>query len=204
MDGDFAPLAELVELADRDGAMLMIDEAHATGVFGKQGRGVAEALGLDDRIAVRVGTLSKALGCVGGFVAGSRTLIEWLVHRARPYVFSTAAPAAMAAAAIAALDIVRDEPQRRQGLLEQAATLRNELCRRGWNVGASASQIIPLILGQPERVVHLSARLAEQGLLLPAIRPPTVPEGEACLRISLTYGHTPEMIDRLLGALGGA
>jgi 8-amino-7-oxononanoate synthase len=203
MDGDCAPLAELVELADRHGAMLMIDEAHATGVWGKQGRGVAEAMGLDDRIPVRVGTLSKALGCVGGFVAGSRTLIEWLIHRARPYVFSTAAPAAMAAAAIAALDIVRDEPQRRQQLLERAAALRNELGRRGWNVGASVSQIIPVILGEPERAVEMSTRLAAQGLFLPAIRPPTVPEGEACLRISLSYGHTPEMIDRLLAALGG-
>jgi len=99
------------------------------------------------------------------------------------------------------LDIVGDEPQRRQGLLEHAAALRNELRRRGWNVGASASQIIPVILGDAERAVRLSARLAEQGLLLPAIRPPTVPEGEACLRISLTCGHTPAMIDRLLEAL---
>jgi 8-amino-7-oxononanoate synthase len=204
MDGDLAPLAELVELAERHGAMLMIDEAHATGVFGVQGRGVADQLGLEDRIAVRVGTLSKALGCIGGFVAGSRALIEWLVHRARPYVFSTALPAALSAAAIAALDVVRDEPERRTELLNRAAGLRDELHRRGWNVGRSASQIIPIIVHESDRAVARSARLAEAQVWVPAIRPPTVPAGEACLRISLTAGHTPEMITRLLDVLGTA
>jgi 8-amino-7-oxononanoate synthase len=202
MDGDLAPLAELADLAQRYDAMLMIDEAHATGVFGSLGRGVAEQLGLEGRIPIRVGTLSKALGSIGGFVAGSRRLIEWLVNRARPYIFSTAAPAAICAAGIAALDIVGAEPQRRRELLASAQTLRAALAGQGWNVGQSASQIIPLLVGDPNRAVALSARLLDRGLLVPAIRPPTVPQGEACLRISLSYGHTAEMIARLVEKMG--
>ena len=202
MDGDLAPLAPLAELAERYEAMLLVDEAHATGVFGRHGRGISERLGVEARVHVRIGTLSKALGCVGGFVAGSRPLVEWLANRARPYVFSTASPAATAAAALAALDIVCQEPERRERLLARAETLRSALVGQGWNVGSSASQIIPLVLGDAERAVRLSARLREQGLFVPAIRPPTVPDGEACLRISLTAGHTEEMIGALLDALG--
>ncbi len=204
MDGDLAPLEQFADLAHRHGAMLMVDEAHATGVFGPRGRGTAEHLGVEDRVDVRVGTLSKALGCVGGFVAGNRLLIEWLVNRARPYIFSTAPPAAMAAAASVALDILIAEPQRRQRLLEQAARLRETLARQGWDTGRSASQIIPLVVGQPDRAVQLAARLRRRGFFVPAIRPPTVPPGEACLRISLTSGHTPEMIAGLVDALGAA
>jgi 8-amino-7-oxononanoate synthase len=201
MDGDLAPLTELADLAQRYQAMLLVDEAHATGVFGRQGRGVAEHFGLEDAVHVRVGTLSKALGCIGGFVAGSRSLIEWLVNRARPYVFSTAMPAANAAAAMAALDMVENEPQRRVDLLARADGLRAQLAAQGWNIGRSASQIIPIIVGQPARAVALSAALMERGLFVPAIRPPTVPEGEACLRISLTCGHTEDMIAKLLEVL---
>ncbi len=127
--------------------MLLVDEAHATGVFGARGRGVAEQLGVEDCVDVRVGTLSKALGGIGGFVAGSRPLVEWLVNRARPYVFSTASPSAAAAAALAALDIVQSEPLRREHLLAQASELRGELVRRGYCIGPSASQIIPIVLG---------------------------------------------------------
>ncbi len=202
MDGDLAPLGELAAIAERYDAMLLIDEAHATGVFGSQGRGVAEHLGVENRIPIRVGTLSKALGCAGGFVAGSRPLVEWLIQRARPYVFSTAFPAANAAAAMAALDVVRDEPHRRQDLLARAAGLRNRLAQQGWNIGRSSSQIIPVIVGHPQRAVELAAALRERGLFVPAIRPPTVPEGEACLRISLTCGHTEEMVGTLLRAFG--
>ncbi len=201
MDGDVAPLAELVGLAEQYDAMLMIDEAHATGVFGPRGRGVAEHLGLEDRIPVRVGTLSKALGSIGGFVVGSQPLIEWLVNRARPYVFSTAQPAALAAASLAALEIVCNEPQRRTELLARAHTLRQALIAQGWNTGLSTSQIIPLVVGTPDRALRLSAKLRERGFLVPAIRPPTVPEGEACLRLSLSWGHTPEMLGELLDAL---
>jgi 8-amino-7-oxononanoate synthase len=201
MDGDLAPLAELADLADRYEAMLLVDEAHATGVFGGRGRGVAEQLEVEDRIPIRVGTLSKALGGAGGFVAGSRALIEWLVNRCRPYVYSTASPAAIAAAAMAALEIVDEEPERRQTLLERADALRGALIEQGWNIGRSVSQIIPIVVGDPKRAVELAAALRQRGLFVPAIRPPTVPEGQACLRVSLTYAHTPEMIDALLAAL---
>ena len=201
MDGDLAPLRELADVAERSGAMLLVDEAHATGVFGPHCRGVAEHLGVAYPALVRVGTLSKALGSVGGFVAGSRTLIDWLVGRARPYVFSTAMPAAVAAAGIAALDIVAQQPARGAALLARAAALRDDLRAMGWNTGASASQIIPLVVGAPERAVMLAAALRERGLFVPAIRPPTVPDGEACLRISLSCGHTDAMLARLREAL---
>jgi 8-amino-7-oxononanoate synthase len=201
MDGDLAPLDRLVEVAERHEAMLMVDEAHATGVFGNCGRGVAEYFGVEDRVHVRVGTLSKALGSIGGFVAGSRSLIDWLINRARPYVFSTAMPAAVCAAAVAALDIVRDEPERREQLLARAERLRAELVQQGWDVGRSASQIIPIMVGTPENATGLSTRLREQGFYVPAIRPPTVPEGQSCLRVSLTWGHDEKSIRRLIEAL---
>ena len=202
MDGDLAPLAELAEVARRHEAMLLVDEAHATGVFGAGGRGVAEHLGVEQSVTVRVGTLSKALGCAGGFVSGSRLLIEWLINRARSYIYSTAAPAAISAAALAALEIVIAEPHRRRELLQRSATLREQLAALGWSLGKSASQIIPIVVGEPQRAVELSQRLRQRGLLVPAIRPPTVPEGEACLRVSLTWGHTQEQIAALVEELG--
>jgi 8-amino-7-oxononanoate synthase len=206
MDGDLAPFARLGELAERYDAMLMVDEAHATGVFGRRGRGMVEYLseshpGLEGRVHVRVGTLSKALGTGGGFVCGRQSLVEWLANRARTYVFSTAQPAATSAAALAALDIVRDEPQRRGELLARAAELRERLRKNGWNTGQCVSQIIPLYVGEPERAVQLAGRLREAGFFVPAIRPPSVPEGESLLRLSLCYHHTPEMVDALVGAL---
>jgi len=201
MDGDLAPLGRLAELAGRYDAMLLVDEAHATGVFGARGRGVAEHLSVEHRVHVRVGTLSKALGSVGGFVAGSRALVELLIHRAKPYVFSTAPPAALAAAALAALAVVRDEPHRRAELLARAERLRAALCEQGWDVGRSASQIIPIVLGPAEAATALSEALWEQGLYVPAIRPPTVPQGESCLRVNLTWAHTDEHVERLLAAM---
>ena len=201
MDGDFAPLAEIAELAEKHSAMLMVDEAHATGVFGEHGRGVAEHLGVEDGIHIRMGTLSKALGCAGGFVVGGRSLIDWLVNRARSYVFSTAFPPAVAAAAIAALDIVRDEPHRRQELHDRAAKLRNELTTRGLSIGRTSSQIIPIYIGDPERTMNLAQSLRQRGLFIPGIRPPTVPAGESLLRISLSSAHTPAMLGKLLAAL---
>lgn len=201
MDGDLAPLVDLAELAERSSAMLMVDEAHATGVFGKLGRGVAEHLGVESAVHVRMGTLSKALGSAGGFVVGRRSLIEWLVNRARSYVFSTAFPPAVAAASVAALKIVREEPSRRQELLTRAAAMREQLRRQGWHTGNATSQIIPVFIGQPDRTMQLAAKLREMGLLVPGIRPPSVPDGESLLRISLCWTHTPEMIDRLTAAL---
>jgi 8-amino-7-oxononanoate synthase len=202
MDGDLAPLVELVELAERFDAMLLVDEAHATGVFGAHGRGVAEQLGVEDRISVRVGTLSKAFGSAGGFVAGRRNLIDWLLNRARSYVFSTAPPAAVCAASLAALDLVATEPARRESLLARAARLRKELGAAGWNIGQSASQIIPVIVGEAGRTLELAAQLRERGLFVPAIRPPSVPAGRSLLRISLSALHTDEMIAALVMALG--
>ena len=186
--------------------MLLLDEAHATGIFGPCGRGAWEHSHSfpasrpphpASSHAIRIGTLSKALGSGGGFVCGSQSLIDWLANRARTYVFSTAQPPATSAAAIAALDIVRREPHRRQELLASAAKLRAELTEQGWNTGNSASQIIPLIIGDAKRTMELAAALRDAGFFIPAIRPPSVPEGESLLRLSLCYHHTLEIIDAL-------
>jgi len=204
MDGDLAPLAEIADLARRHDAMLLIDEAHATGVFGPQGRGLAEAAGIEHDGVIRIGTLSKALGAAGGFVVGSQSLIDYLANRARSYVFSTAQPASTAAAAITALDIVAAEPHRRTQLLATAANLRERLQAAGWQTGDSASQIIPIEVGAPAASLALSRRLREAGFWVPAIRPPSVPAGESLLRLSLTANHTAAMIDALLEELGTA
>lgn len=201
MDGDLAPLADLAQLADQHDAMLMVDEAHATGVFGRHGRGTCEAAGVEERVDVRVGTLSKALGSIGGFVVGRRSLIDWLINKARPYVFSTALPPAAAAASGSALGIVRQEPQRREQLLQRAAELRAALAAQGWNVGPSQSQIIPLIVGDAARTMQLAGELRERGFLVPPIRPPSVPIGASRLRLSLSYGHTPQQIAELTKTL---
>jgi 8-amino-7-oxononanoate synthase len=206
MDGSLAPVGQLAHLAEQHSAMLMVDETHATGVFGRLGRGVVEHLsvgnpGLEDRVHIRIGTLSKALGSGGGFVCGRRSLIEWLANRARSYVFSTAQPAATSAAGLAALDIVRDEPFRREGLLSAAEELRSRLHKQDWNTGRSESQIIPLYVGTPEHAVTLAGQLRDAGFFVPAIRPPSVPEGESLLRLSLSYHHTPEAIGALVAAL---
>jgi 8-amino-7-oxononanoate synthase len=201
MDGDVAPLAALADLANRHDAMLAVDEAHATGVFGRHGRGTSEACGVEERVDVRIGTLSKGLGSAGGFVAGRRTLIDWLINRARPYVFSTALPPAAAAASCAALEIVQGEPFRRSALLERAATLRDTLRSQGWDVGPSTSQIIPIIAGDAGRTLALAQALRERGFVVPPIRPPSVPDGASRLRLSLSYGHTAEAISALVEAL---
>ena len=210
MDGDLAPLARLAALAEEFDAMLLVDEAHATGVFGERGTGVVEKVvekgsglfsALHHHVHIRIGTLSKALGTGGGFVCGRQSLIDWLANRARPYVFSTAQPAATSAAAIAALDVVESEPHRRRELLARAASLRLRLNEQGWNTGNSASQIIPLYTGEPERTMSLASELREAGYFIPGIRPPTVPEGESLLRLSLCYHHTPAMIDELVDTL---
>jgi 8-amino-7-oxononanoate synthase len=201
MDGSFAPLVELTDIARRYDAMVLVDEAHATGVIGARGRGVAEQLGIEDGVHVRVGTLSKALGSVGGFVAGPQRLVEWLWNKARTYVFSTMPPEAVAAAAMRALEIVRSEPQRRDALLAAAAQLRQRLRRDGWNTGDSVSQIIPLFVGAPGETMRLAAALQQRGFYVPGIRPPTVPEGQSLLRISVTSAHTPRMLDQLCQAL---
>jgi 8-amino-7-oxononanoate synthase len=202
MDGDFAPLVELADLAERFGAMLMVDEAHATGVFGQFGRGVSEHLGVEGGVHVRVGTLSKALGSIGGFVAGPIRLIDWLTNRARTYVFSTAPPEAVAAVGLQGLKIVQQEPHRRRILLERARWLRDRLGEDGWSTGDSASQIIPVRIGDRQKTMALAVTLRERGFFVPGIRPPSVPQGQSLLRISLSYLHTDEMIRGLADALG--
>jgi len=204
MDGDVAPLTEIAALARQYDAMLLVDEAHATGVFGLTGRGLAEAMGIEYDGLIRIGTLSKALGAAGGFVVGPQSLISYLANRARSYVFSTAQPAATAAAAIVALDLVAAEPERGVQLLATAEDLRRRLRAAGWDTGDSASQIIPIHVGPAAETLALSGRLREAGFWVPAIRPPSVPAGESLLRLSLTASHTAAMIDALLAVLGTA
>ncbi len=190
MDGDLAPLAELADIKERFDAVLLIDEAHATGVLGKQGRGAAELLGVEDRIDVVVGTLSKALGGLGGFIAGPVELCEMIRNTSRPYIYTTAPPAALCQGVSEALKIVQHEPQRRKHLLAMAQYLRDRLGQMGISALDSRSQIVPIVVGDPGRACTLSGRLLEAGYLVPAIRPPTVPRGSSRLRVSLCSGHT--------------
>lgn len=201
MDGDLAPLNELTVLSEHFGAMLLVDEAHGTGVFGADGRGASSACGVADRVHVRVGTLSKALGSIGGFVVGSRRLIDWLVNHARTQIFSTSLPAAAAAAATRALAIVQEQPWRRGRVHELSNRLRGSLRAAGFDVGASAGPIVPVILGAPDRALALAAKLAQARLFVPAIRPPTVPPGTSRLRISVSAAHTDDDLDALIAAL---
>jgi 8-amino-7-oxononanoate synthase len=202
MDGHAAPLPALCDLADRHQAMLLVDEAHATGVLGEHGRGAAELLGIEDRVTVRVGTLSKALGALGGFVAGPLELIDWLWNRARTQMFSTALPPAVCAAACAALEIVESEPDRRRNLLARCDRFRRQLADAGLQTPAGGiGPIVPVLLQDPRRTVAAAARLEEQGFLVAAIRPPTVPRGTSRLRITLTAAHSDDDLAALLQAL---
>ncbi len=202
MQGDLAPLPQLVELAAQHRTMLMVDEAHATGVLGENGTGACEHFGVHDQVPIRVGTLSKALGSIGGFVVGRRSLMDWLVNHARSYIFATALPAAAAVAGSAALAIVQSEPQRRQQLVERADALRERLRGQGWQVGGGKSPIIPLFVGDPQPTRDMADRLRNAGILVPGIRPPSVPAGQCILRVSLSWLHTPAMIDQLVETLG--
>lgn len=202
MHGGFAPLNGLVSIARVNRAILMLDEAHATGVVGPQGGGLCELLNVAPDVHVRVGTLSKALGGIGGFVAGSRKLIDWLSNRARPYFFSTAMPPAVAAAGLAALKIIQKEPQRRDKLAALRDRLAERLIEAKIQFGGSA-QIVPIFLGDPNRTMAAAAVLRRRGFYVPGIRPPSVPEGQSLLRISLTCLHTEQQIDDLARALKG-
>jgi 8-amino-7-oxononanoate synthase len=204
MDGDLAPLERLADLAESFGAMLLVDEAHGTGVFGPDGRGAASARGVAERVAVRVGTLSKALGSLGGFVAGSQRLAGHLVNRARTQIYSTALPPAAAAAAREALAIAQAEPWRRERVFALAARLREALGAAGHTLGLSEGPILPVMVGDPGRAVTLSKTLEARGLYVPAIRPPTVPEGTSRLRVSLSAAHTDDDLDALIAGLAEA
>ncbi len=201
MDGDLAPLEKLVAIKRRYDAALVIDEAHGTGVFGPRGRGVAEHCGVEEDVDCTVGTLSKAVGCLGGFIAAPRVLCEYLRNTARSYIYTTAPPPAVCAAAETALALIDRRPEDRRGLLRAARDLRERLAAAGFDTLDAAGQIIPVVIGDAERATAVSRRLLEEGFLLPAIRPPTVPRGTSRLRISLCAGHRPEEIERLVAAL---
>jgi 8-amino-7-oxononanoate synthase len=201
MDGDAAPLREIVDLCERHGAMLYLDEAHSTGVLGETGAGLAEALGLTDRVDVLMGTLGKALGSFGAFVAGSRPLCDWLVCRARTFIFTTALPPAACGAALAALDVLEGEPERRQRLDALSTRMKAGLEAMGFPMKDVVAPIFPVILGEETRALEASRRLRERGYLVKAIRPPTVPRGTSRLRVSLGASHGLEQVDGFLAAL---
>jgi 8-amino-7-oxononanoate synthase len=203
MDGDCAPLAELVEIAERYHSALMVDEAHATGVLGRRGAGLVDALGLGARVDVQMGTLGKALGSAGAYVAGSRTLIDLLINRARSFIFTTGLAPATVAAAGAALDVVAAEPERRRALTDNAAYLRSGLAAQGFAPGGD-THILPVVLGDNDRAVAFAAALRRHGVLVHAIRPPTVPPGTARLRVTPIATHTRAHLDRALDAFAAA
>ncbi len=198
VDGDLARLAELVALKERFGAALMIDEAHATGVLGERGAGLAEALGLTERIEVHLGTFSKALGSLGGYVAGDRRLIDYLHNRARSFIYSTALAPPVLGAIEAALEIVVREPERRAYLREESEKFRRGLESAGLDTLGSETQIVPVLVGNNGRTLEFAARLRSQGLMAVALRPPTVPPGRARVRFSLSAAHSPEDLRRAL------
>ncbi len=201
MDGDLADLPAACAAAESTGALVILDEAHGTGVIGPRGAGVAELQGVESRIALTIGTLSKALGSLGGFVAGPRAAIDTLVNHARGFIYTTALPPACAAAALAALHIVIREPERRQRLLRIAHQVRTELTAMGFHCGDSASPIIPVMFWDSAAALCAAESLAARDIFLPAIRPPTVPPHSARLRISLMATHTDAHIERLLTAM---
>jgi len=201
MDGTVAPLADLCELARKHRAILMVDEAHATGVFGVRGSGLVEETRCGDGVHVRVGTLSKALAAAGGFVAGHADMIHWLRHKARAWIFSTAHPPAVAAAATRAIALVAEEPHRRRELLHRAAGFRDLLSQARIDIGGSTTQIVPIVVGAATDAVAVAARLAEAGLFVPAIRPPSVPEGKSLVRVSLSWHHTADDVARLASTI---
>lgn len=205
MDGDLAPLPELARLARRHGAWLMVDDAHGLGVLGAGGGGSLEHYGLDAQaVPILMGTLGKALGAAGAFVAGSAELIEYLIQRARTYIYTTAQPPAVAEAARTALELVRREPWRREHLQALVRRFRTGAEQLGLRLMDSITPIQPILVGEAEAALRLSRRLLEQGLLVPAIRPPTVPRGTARLRVTLSAAHTEAQVDRLLEALAAA
>jgi 7-keto-8-aminopelargonate synthetase-like enzyme len=203
MDGDLAPLNEVVGLREKYGAWLMIDEAHATGLYAKNRRGLAETAGVEDKIDVTLGTLSKALGSAGGFVVGSQALIDFLRNRARSLIYSTALPPAIVAAAAAAIDFVMSDAghERRDKLWRNVSELKNGLSALGV-LNESRSPIIPVMVGDEAAAMEMSKKLFERGIFVPAIRFPTVPKGKARLRVTVTAGHAAEDISRFLEAYG--
>ncbi len=201
MDGDLAPLTEIVSLAVDHGAMVMVDEAHATGVFGSSGGGLIRECGLEESVNVSMGTLSKALGGYGGFIACSNDLKKLLVNRARGFIYTTGLPPAVVGSALGALKAVERIGDLGTRLLANASAFRRRLRDAGLDTGGSESQIVPVILGDNGRTLAVADRLRSAGILAAAIRPPTVPEGTARLRLSVTLAHTPEDLARAAEAI---
>jgi glycine C-acetyltransferase len=201
MDGDIAPLRELVEKAKQYDAVVMVDDAHGVGVLGEGGRGTASHFGLDGQVDIQMGTLSKALGVTGGYIAGSRQLIDWLWHRHRPYLFSASTHTpADAGACIAALEVLEEEPERIDRLWDNATYFRQSLKELGFDIGRSQTPIVPVIVGESLIASKLSERLFEEGVFATALVYPIVPRGQARLRTIMSSEHTRDDIDEALSA----
>ena len=206
MDGDIGPVDKLAALAEKYGAIMMVDDAHASGVLGRNGRGSIDHFGMHGRVDVQVGTLSKAIGALGGYVCGSRDLIDYLYHRARPFLFSTSHPPSVAATCIAAFDILENEPERIERLWDNTRYFQGELKRAGFSIGgvntpATETPITPVIVGEGRTAMDFSRALFEEGVMGTGIAFPTVPEGKARIRLILTSEHTREQLDRALETL---
>jgi glycine C-acetyltransferase/8-amino-7-oxononanoate synthase len=204
MDGDVAPLPELLELARRHGARLMVDEAHATGAVGPGGRGAVAAAGLSGEVDVVVGTLGKALGSYGAYACASAETVEFLINRARPFIFSTAPPPPAIGAARAALGVLEAEPERVERLAANARVLRKGLAAEGLTTTASTTQIVPVCVGEAEPTMELCERALERGVFAQGIRPPTVPEGSSRLRFTVMATHDPEELRQAAHQVGEA
>jgi 8-amino-7-oxononanoate synthase len=200
MDGDLAPLPELVSLAEAQEADLYVDDAHGTGVMGTRGRGTIEHYGLEGRLPLHMGTLGKALGSSGAFIAGSEQSIQCLLHRCRSFMFTTAPPPAAAAAAAAALEIVEQEPERRRRLWHNRERLFGGLQRLGFTLAPTVTPIMPIVIGHAEKAVRFAEQLLAHDIFAPAIRPPTVPANTSRIRVTVTSEHTAAHIDQALAA----
>ena len=203
MDGDIGPVDKLCDLADKYGAIMMVDDAHASGVLGRNGRGSVDHFHCDGRVDVQVGTLSKAIGALGGYVCGSRDLIDYLYHRARPFLFSTSHPPSIAATCIAAFDILENEPERIERLWDNTRYFKQQLALAGFNIGgvntpASETPITPIIIGDGRTTMEFSSKLFDAGVMATGIAFPTVPEGKARIRTIMTSEHTRAQLDQAL------
>ena len=207
MDGDIGPLPQLCDLAEKYGAIMMVDDAHASGVLGRNGRGTVDHFGVHGRVDIQVGTLSKAIGALGGYVCGTRELIEFLYHRGRPFLFSTSHPPAVAATCIAAFDVLEQEPERIRQLWTNTNFFKRELGNLGFNIGGvntprSETPITPIITGEGKLAMEFSRELFEQGVMATGIAFPTVPEGTARIRTIVTATHTQEQLEQALEVMG--
>src|SRR3989449_3129139 len=204
MDGDIAPLAAIVERAERFQALVMVDDAHASGVLGENGRGSVNHFGLDGRVDLQIGTLSKAMGVLGGYVAAAQAVRDFLIHRAPPFLFSTSHPPGVAAACIAAIDVLKAEPERIERLWKNTARFKEGLKRIGFETGASETPITPVIVGKGSVAMEFSDRLFKLGAFAQGLGYPTVPEGRARIRTIVTGVHTHQQLDRAREAVARA